>query len=85
MRIKKTSQYMEGGANLSTVYGTSNTDGYTQSYINSLNTYSSTEQRIGTWIDGKPIYRKVIDFGALDFYQGSALPTVPHQHSSKME
>ena len=27
--------------------------------------YSTTEQVIGTWIDGKPIYRKVIDFGAL--------------------
>ena len=23
-------------------------------------TYSTTEQRVGTWIDGKPIYRKVI-------------------------
>ena len=28
--------------------------------INALNTYSTSEQRIGTWIDGKPIYRKVI-------------------------
>jgi len=36
MRIKKTSQYIEGGASLSTVYGTSNTDGYTQSYINGM-------------------------------------------------
>lgn len=27
--------------------------------------YSTTEQVIGTWIDGKPIYRKVIEFGAL--------------------
>jgi hypothetical protein len=27
--------------------------------------YSSTEQVIGTWIDGKPIYRKVINFGKL--------------------
>lgn len=36
MRIKKTSQYMEGGASLSNVYGTSNENGYTQEYINSL-------------------------------------------------
>lgn len=28
-------------------------------------TYSTTEHRIGTWIDGKPLYRKVINFGAL--------------------
>lgn len=27
--------------------------------------YSTEEQVIGTWIDGKPLYRKVIDFGAL--------------------
>lgn len=28
-------------------------------------TYSTSEQKIGIWIDGKPIYRKVIDFGSL--------------------
>ena len=65
MRIKKTSQYIEGGASLSNVYGTSNENGYTQEYINGLETYSTTEQRIGTWIDGKPVYRKVINFGNL--------------------
>ena len=27
--------------------------------------YSTNEQVIGTWIDGKPLYRKVIDFGSL--------------------
>ena len=27
--------------------------------------YSTNETVIGTWINGKPIYRKVIDFGAL--------------------
>jgi hypothetical protein len=64
-RIKKTSQYIEGGASLSNVYGTSNENGYTQSYINGLKTYSTSEKRIGTWIDGKPIYRKVIELGSL--------------------
>lgn len=29
------------------------------------NIYSTEETIVGTWIDGKPIYRKVIDFGAL--------------------
>lgn len=28
-------------------------------------TYSRTETLIGTWVDGKPLYRKTIDFGAL--------------------
>lgn len=45
-------------------YGESNNDGYSQNYLNGLNEYSTTEHRVGTWIDGKPIYRKVIDFGA---------------------
>lgn len=27
--------------------------------VDDLNTYSTTEKKIGTWIDGKPIYRKV--------------------------
>lgn len=58
MRIKKTSQYMQGGASLSNVYGTSDSNGYTQEYINGLETYSTTEHRVGTWIDGKPLYSR---------------------------
>ena len=27
-----------------------------------LEEYSTTEARIGTWIDGKPIYRKCFEF-----------------------
>lgn len=34
-------------------------------FVNPIKTYSTTEQIIGTWIDGKPIYRKTINFGAL--------------------
>ena len=30
------------------------------------NTYSTTEQAVGTWIDGKTIYRKVIEVGQID-------------------
>ena len=34
--------------------------------INENNSYSTTEQPTGAkWIDGKPVYRKVIDFGVL--------------------
>lgn len=28
-------------------------------------TYTTGEQRVGTWINGKPLYRKVVPFGAL--------------------
>ena len=30
--------------------------------IKPKDTYSTTEQVIGTWIDGKPIYRKVVEY-----------------------
>jgi len=46
-------------------YSASTTDGYSANYVNGLNTYSTTEHRIGTWINGKPLYRKVIDIGNL--------------------
>lgn len=58
MRIRKTSQYMEGGAHLSNVFGASTSNGYTQNYINGLNTYYMSEHRVGTWIDGKPLYSR---------------------------
>ena len=38
----------------------SDSDTYSCDYINGLNTYSTTEQVVGKWIDGKPIYRKFI-------------------------
>lgn len=73
MRIKKVSQYIEGGAHLSNVYGTSNENGYTQEYINSLNTYSTTEQRVGTWIDNKPLYSRTIVETGLDCNSTSSI------------
>lgn len=33
---------------------------YTNKLIKPITTYSETEQVVGTWIDGKPIYRKVV-------------------------
>ena len=39
----------------------SNNDTYNlDDYLKSGNVYSTSEKKIGTWIDGKPIYRKVI-------------------------
>ena len=45
----------------------SHTDSYSCDYINNavLDKYSTTEQIIGTWIDGSTIYRKVVDLGTL--------------------
>ena len=59
-------EYVDDIANsipeLSNEYGTSNENGYTQEYINELETYSTDEIRVGTWIDGKPLYRIVLQF-----------------------
>ena len=61
MRIKKVSQTTSTQAQVVDGYSTSTTDSYSCNYVNSMNTYSTDEIRIGTWIDGKPIYRKVIN------------------------
>ena len=58
MRIQKTSETRALAGNIVNEYNDSQTSAYSTEYINDLNTYSTTEQRIGTWIDGKPIYRK---------------------------
>lgn len=50
---------------INNTYGTSNTEAYSQSYVNNLTTYSTAETRIGTWIDGKPLYRKVVYISSL--------------------
>lgn len=52
-RIKKVSQTIPTSAQIVDGYAESSTDGYSCDYINELNTYSTTEQRIGTWIDRK--------------------------------
>lgn len=59
MRIRKKYQVIPTNAKLENGYSTSATNGYTADYINSLNEYSTDEVRIGTWTDGKPLYRKV--------------------------
>lgn len=33
---------------------------FTQNAVANKNVYSTSETRVGTWIDGKPLYRKVI-------------------------
>ena len=37
-----------------------------------LEKYSTIEQKIGTWIDGKPVYRKVIEIQPASFGNGTA-------------
>lgn len=44
----------------------SDTNVYSCNYINNLNVYSTKEKRVGTWIDGKPLYSKTISFETSD-------------------
>ena len=61
-----TSDNAMSGANVLNEYSTSNQDVYSCDYANKSNTYSTAEIKTGkTWIDGKPIYRRVINIGAL--------------------
>lgn len=64
MLIRKTQQPSDYPSNqIHDAYSTSTTDTYSCNYINEarLEEYSTTEKIIGRWINGKPIYRKVIN------------------------
>ena len=60
MRIKKMYQGTVPENKILDTYSTSATDTYSCNYVNGLETYSTSETKVGTWIDGRPIYRKVI-------------------------
>lgn len=60
MRIKKTSATTPIQAQVVNTYSDSQINSYSCDYINDLQTYNTTETRIGTWTDGKPIYRKSV-------------------------
>ena len=48
---------------------------YKDIYSNPMNDYSTDEKVVGTWIDGKPIYQKTVDFGK---GPNNAEKSVPH-------
>lgn len=62
MRIKKTSgtAVLKGNV-VDSVFGNSKENASSQDSINKVLTYSTEEQRIGTWF-GKPLYRKTYHF-----------------------
>ena len=64
MKIKKIYQGELPENKILNAQSTSQTDTYSCDYINNLqsNVYSTEEIRVGTWIDGKPIYRKSFTF-----------------------
>ena len=58
--------------NLSSTYNTNLQQKINGSFKEN-NTYSTEEQVIGTWIDGKPIYRKVIALGQFSDCYGKCI------------
>ena len=63
MRIKKTFQTTVSTGKVLNNRTESNVDTYSCNYINGLETYSTDETKTNkVWIDGKPIYRKIISF-----------------------
>jgi hypothetical protein len=77
--IIKVAQTTVTTAQVTNSYSTSTSDSYSCDYINNINTYSTNEIRVGTWIDNKPIYRKMVDFGALP---SNTLGSVNHNISN---
>lgn len=57
-------------------YSESQENAYSCNYVNSLNTYSTDEIKVGTWINGKPIYRKC--FEILKSQTSSAATDITH-------
>ena len=66
MRIRKIATSVGVLGKILNSLNSSKQDTYSCDYINKLNTYSDEEQVIGTWIDGKPIYRKVVVYNQTD-------------------
>lgn len=61
MRIKKVSKTTQTGAQIIDGYSNSQVSGYSCNYLNKMDRYSTSETRTNkVWIDGKPIYRKVV-------------------------
>ena len=58
MRIRKISESTPTNSNVVNEYSISTEDTYSANYVEGLHTYSTDEVRVGTYEDGKPIYRK---------------------------
>lgn len=70
-KIKKTYQGTIPENKILNTESKSQTDTYSCDYINNLNVYSTEETVIGKWIDGKPLYRKVLKALDITTVQGT--------------
>ena len=58
------------------------TDKWVNRNPSSGHTYSTTEQVVGKWVDGKPIYEKTLDIGDNIAIGYQASTTIPHNISN---
>lgn len=72
MKIKKMYQGVVPENKILNTYSNSQTDVYSCDYSNKLNTYSTEEQKVGTWIDGRPMYRKVVKISNFAIKDGAS-------------
>lgn len=75
MKIRKAFQGTIPENKILDTYSESKTDAYSCNQSNKLSSYSYDEQVIGTWVNGKPLYRKTINIGALP---NKATKTINH-------
>lgn len=65
MRIKKIGQSTPvTGQIIDSLNGNSTTNAPSIRAVNEALSYSTSEKKIGTWIDGKPVYRRVLEFNS---------------------
>lgn len=76
MKIKKIYQGTAPENKILNTQSDSQTDVYSCNYINKLNTYSTEETVIGTWIDGKTLYKKTITTN--QFISGGTTTSIEH-------
>lgn len=62
-------------------YSESTGIGYSANYVNKLNTYSTDEVRVGTWINNKPLYRKVVSVTLINGTVNSEVISLNIEHS----
>ena len=76
IKVKNTTPTMASVVNAT---NSSTEDSYSCGYINNLVDYSTTETKTGAkWIDGKPIYRKVLLASKSDFSATNHLYAIPN-------
>ena len=83
--IVKAFQLMPNQSYVSTVSQDSDINTYSCNYINKISDYSTEEQVIGKWIDGKPLYRKIVSIVLSDVTEDTIVNIRVNHNIQNME